>query len=155
MVRAVADNKHQGHAADHADGFAAPARLFRQMVVLGYKLEFETQDRVTHKDGHDRDDITKEDGTNQYSGNMIDHLEVGVFHTGDVAISFLVAHGHVQQREGLSQDQQPHGDTNVAHFADLPEFGEAQRHDHSNETVNAKAGHEIDPGVGVDVEDEA
>lgn len=155
MIGAVADNKHQGHAADDTDGLAAPARLFSQMVVLGCEVEFVAQDGVTHQHGHHRDDVTKKDSTNQYMSNVVNCLKVGVFHAGDDAIQFDVGHRHAQQGEGLCQDQQPHTNTNVTHVTDLPEPGKAQRQDHSNESVYAEAGHEIDPCIGVDIEDEA
>lgn len=155
MIGAVADDEHQRDATNHANGLAVPARLVCQMVVLGYELKSIAKERVAHKDGHHRDDITDDDGPDQYTGDMVDFLKVGVFHTGDVAISLLDAHGHVQQGQGLRQDQQPHSQANVAHLADLPEFGEAQRRHHGDKSVHAEAGHEVDSSVGVNVEDQA
>lgn len=125
------------------------------MVVLGYELKSIAKERVADKDGDHGDDITDDHGPNQYTGDMLDCLEVGVFHTGDVAISLFVAHGHVQQGQGLRQDQQPHSQANVAHLVDLPELGEPQRHHHGDKPVHAEAGHEVDSGVGVNVEDQA
>lgn len=155
MIGAVANDEDERDAADHSDGLAVPARLVRQMVVLGYELKSIAKERVAHKDGHHGDDVTDDHGPDQYTGDVLDSLEVRVFHTGDVAVVLLVAHGHVQQGQGLRQDQQPHPQANVAHLADLPELGEPQRRHHGDEAVHAQAGHEVDSGVGVNVEDQA
>lgn len=155
MIGAVTDDKHQGHTADHADGFAAATGLVRQMVVLGCEVEFGAQDGIAHQDCQQGDDITQHDRANQYSGNMGDILKVGVFHTGYIAILFHVGHRHANEGQGLHQDQHPHTTANVADVADPPEAAEAQRQNHGDEPIYAEAGHEIDPRVGVDIEDEA
>lgn len=155
VVRAVADDKHQRNAADHTDGFAAPSRFVREMVRLGRVVELGAQDGVRHEDGHQRDTITKDDRTDQRGGDVFNLLKIGVLHTGDVTIPLIVGHLAAQERKGLPQDQKPHSDADVANIVDLPESSIAQRQDHGDEAVHTEAGHEINPGIGVDVKGKA
>ncbi|TNN68912.1 hypothetical protein EYF80_020773 [Liparis tanakae] len=155
VVGAEAHHEHQGHAADHADGLAAAAGLVRQVVALGRGVQLGAQDGVAHQDGHHWNDVTQEDGADQYGGDVVHPLEVGVLHAGDEAVRLPVGHRHADEGEGLRQHQQPDAHADVAHVAHFPESGEAQRQHHSDEAVHAEAGHEVDAGVGVDVEDES
>lgn len=155
MVGTEADHKDQRDAADHTYDLLAAAWLLRQVVCLGHGVEFKTQDGVTHQDGDHWDAVTHKDCTDQYGGDVVHLLKVGVLHTGDVAIILHVGQRHSKKREGLHQDQEPDSDTDVAHITDPPEAAEPQGQNHSDEAVNAEAGHEVDSGVCVYVEEKA
>lgn len=146
------EHGHQHHQGERA-GPPVAAFLAPQRVFPGCPAQLQGDLHVTEQ--YDPRWPTEAYGTGHQDdeGQPEDSLNTVLLHTGRLACHGL-GHGDEEQGCRLQRRQGPDSHADEPRSASAAELGAPVGADHSQVTVHAHARHEVDPPVGVHVEDE-